>query len=379
MRVRRAVAVAVVLLLPSVPSRASAPTTRVVTVVYQLPAGETTGAGAYVWGTPTARDTALADEDSVTVSGVDRGGPVALAVDLTRGGSTTRSVVCAPLQLPVSKGDAVAATPLAGRCPDGTVSAPMGGQVTLTFHKRKPKPKPKPLGAPPSMRWAVLVGINDYAGRTHSTVGGIGDVTVIRKALLSAGWRDDHILVVKGNQASRDNIRWAFGWLAQHSTPRTFSYFHFSGHVCISSRGSCPSGHTYLWAQDNRFIPETEVRSRMAQVRGYSWLDIAGCEAGAFDLHSATRLFTASSKASETSYESPDWKQSYWSGLVWDRGFLQGYADDRGKARRATIGEMVSYGRRQAPLLTRKGQRGPQHPVVLGGRGTWTIYLPPGG
>lgn len=377
MRVRRAVGVAIVLVLPGVPSLAAPPTTRVVTVSYQLPAGETTGSGAFAWGSPVARDTARADEDAVTVSDVDRGGPVALAVDLTHQGLSRRYVVCAPLRLAVSTGDGVAATPLAGRCPDGTVSAPMGGEVTLSFHKRPPKPRPR--GAPPSMRWAVLVGINDYAGSTHSTIGGLGDVSVIRRALLAAGWRDDHILVVKGDQASRDGIRAGFGWLARHSTPRTFSLFHFSGHVCISSRGSCPSGHTYLWAQDNRFIPETEVRSRMAQVRGYSWLDIAGCEAGAFDLHSASRLFTGSSQPSETSYESRDWKESYWSGLVWDQGFLQGYADDKGRPRRATIGEMVSYGRLQAPVLTRKGQRGPQHPVVLGGRPTWTLYLPPGG
>jgi hypothetical protein len=374
------VGVALVLLLPGVPSLATTPTTRVVTVTYQLPGGETTGSGApYLWGSPVAAETAHADEDAVTVSIVDRGGPVALAVDLTHRGATKRSVVCAPLRLVVSTGDTVAATPLVGRCANGTVSSPLGGQVTLTFHKRKPKPKPVPRGAPPTMRWAVLVGINDYAGRTHSTVGGLGDVAVIQKALLAAGWRSDHILVVKGNQATRENIRWAFNWLAQRSTPRTFSYFHFSGHVCIASRGSCPSGHTYLWAQDNRFIPETEVRSRMSQVRGYSWLDIAGCEAGAFDLHSSARLFTASSKATETSYESPDWKKSYWTGLVWDRGFLQGYADNAGKARRATIGEMVSYGARQAPVLTRKGSRGPQHPVVRGGSGAWTLYLPPGG
>ena len=377
MRVRRALGVAMALLLPGVPSLATtAPSSRVVTVSYQLPAGETTGSGAYVWGTPVATGAARADEDAVTVSGVDRSGPVALAVDLTHRGTTRRYVVCAPLRLAVSTGDTVAASPLVGRCANGTVSAPTGGRVTLSFHKR---PKPRLRGAPASLRWAVLVGINDYAGSTHSTVGGVGDVNVIRKALLAAGWRDDHILVVKGDQASRANIRWAFDWLAQHSTAHTFSLFHFSGHVCISSRGSCPSGHTYLWAQDNRFIPETEVRARMSHVRGYSWLDIAGCEAGAFDLHSPTRLFTASSRASETSYENPDWRKSYWSGLVWDRGFLQGYADNNGKARRATIGEMAAYGKRQAPLLTRKGSRGPQHPVVLGGSPTWTLYLPPGG
>ncbi|HUR13578.1 MAG TPA: caspase family protein [Mycobacteriales bacterium] len=382
MRVRRVVALAVVVLLPGLPSHGATPRQRIVTVSYAVPMGETTGRGAWLFGAPTASDTAQADEHKVTVSATDRGGPVALAITRTMNGTRTEAVACAPMLISVSRGTQISATPLVGRCPDGTVSAPIGGQVTLAFHKRRVTrslPAVVRAGAPPSMRWAVLIGITDYAGSTHSTVGGTGDVVAIRKALLQAGWRDDHILIVKNGQASAQGIRSAFAWLAQRSTPRTFSLFHFSGHVCIASRGPCPSGHTYLWAADNRFVPETEVRSMMRRVRGYSWLDVAGCEAGAFDLHASNRLFTGSSKATETSYESPDWRMSYWSGLVWDRGFSQGFADNKGIARRATIGEMVSYGRERAPVLTQKGERGPQHPVVAGGSGSWTLYAPPGG
>ncbi|MDP9183032.1 MAG: caspase family protein, partial [Actinomycetota bacterium] len=234
-------------------------------------------------------------------------------------------------------------------------------------------------GASPSMRWAVVIGVGDYGGSTHSTVGGAGDAVAVREALLSAGWRSDHILTVTDGAATATGIRNAFTWLASHSKPNTFSLLHFSGHVCIASRGPCPSGHAYLWSYDNRFIPDTEVRSAMSRVQGYSWMDIAGCEAGAFDLHSSTRMFSASSRASETSYENPDWRQSYWTGLVWDRGFSQGFADDRGMARRATIGEMTAYGRQQAPPMTASGEKGSQHPVVAGGNPSWTLYAPPGG
>jgi len=229
------------------------------------------------------------------------------------------------------------------------------------------------------MRWAVLIGIGDYAGRTHSTVGGNGDVTAIRAGLLKAGWRDDHILVLRDSQATANGIRNAFSWLAARSTPKTFSLMHFSGHVCIASRGPCASGHTYLWSHDNRFIPETEVRSRMGHVIGYSWLDIAGCEAGAFDLHSDWRMFTSSSMASETSYENVDWRQSFWSGLVWTRGFAKGLGDDKGKPYNATIFEMAVYGKKQAPRMTASGERGPQHPIIRGGSRAWTLYHPPGG
>lgn len=396
MSVRRVVGVAVgVLLLPGLPSQAGpTPTTRVVSVSYAFPAGETTGSDAWLFGNPTVTEVAQAGEDRVVVGALDNGGPVALAVDVTRNGTTKRAVVCQPLTVAVSKGTLIEATPLTGRCSDGTLSTPTGGHVSLVFHKRRTaaaakaataKPAAaKPTAAvrssaPPEMRWAVLVGINDYAGRTHSTVGARGDVAVIRAALLKAGWRNDHILVVQDGQATAESIRWAFGWLAQRSTPRTFSLFHFSGHVCIASRGPCRSGHAYLWAHDNRFIPETEVRSRMTRVKGYSWLDVAACEAGAFDLHSDSRLFTASSQAHETSYEDANWRQSIWTGLVWDRGFSRGKADDKHKAHRSTIGEMVHYGRLKAPTLTKSASRGPQHPVVRGGRASWTLYAPPGG
>ena len=381
MPVRRVVGLAALLLLPTVPGQATTVPDRVVRMAYSMAAGYTLGTGgASLFGAATATTTSQWDEDRVVVSAHDKGGGVALVIDITpKGGTTTRQVTCMGLTVSVRPGTTVEATPVTGRCSDGHVSIPRGGEVRLAFH-RVPKLKPPVVrSAPPSMRWAVLIGIGDYAGRTHSTVGANGDVTAIRAGLLAAGWRNDHILVLRDSQATASGIRHAFAWLAARSTPRTFSLLHFSGHVCIASRGPCASGHTYLWAHDNRFIPETEVRSRMRQVRGYSWLDVAGCEAGAFKLHAWYRLFTASSRSNETSYESPDWRQSYWSGLVWARGFSQGHADDKRAAHRATIFEMALYGKKLAPQLTAKGPRGAQHPVMAGGGSTWTLYAPPGG
>jgi hypothetical protein len=380
-RVRLAVGLACLLLAPTLPGRAGAAPDRVVKMAYAAAAGYTTGTSATLWGAPTATATSQSDEDRVVVTAADKGGGVALVIDVTTpDGATTRQVTCTELTVSVKPGTTVEATPVTGRCNDGHVSLPQGGEVALSFHKRPVPPRPPaPQFAPPSMRWAVLIGVQDYAGRTHSTVGAHGDVKAIRAALLAAGWRADHILVLKDSQATAQGIRRAFAWLAARSTPRTFSLLHFSGHVCIASRGPCKSGHAYLWAQDNRFLSEDEVRSRMLQVRGHSWLDVAGCEAGAFDQHSANRLFTASSRANETSYENPDWKQSYWTGLVWARGFSKGLADDKRVAHRATIYEMVRYGRKLAPGMTKRGQRGPQHPVVAGGSSRWTLYAPPGG
>ena len=379
MPVRRVAALAALLLLPAVPSQAAKTPDRVVTASYSTPAGVTTGSGATLLGSPTATGTARADEDRVTVTATDASGRVAIAVDVTQGGATTRTLACGSTVIPVSTGVSVAATPVAGECADGTVSAPRGGTIALSFHKRPKPPGSGTPGAPPSMRWAVVIGIGDYAGSTESTVGGAGDAVAVRQALLASGWRSDHILMVTDGKATAAGIRSAFSWLASHSTSRTFSLLHYSGHVCIASRGPCGNGHTYLWSYDNRFLPETEVRSMMLRVQGWSWLDVAGCEAGAFDVHSSARMFSGSSRASETSYENPKWKQSYWAGLVWARGYLDGLADAQGRAHHATIGEITAYGQRQAPPMTASGEKGSQHPVVLGGSGTWRLSAPPGG
>lgn len=228
----------------------------------------------------------------------------------------------------------------------------------------------------PADRWAVLIGIQHYAGSTHPTLGGRGDVTAIRTALLRSGWRSDHILSLIDCQASQTAIIDAMTWLADRSGPSTFSLFHYSGHACIASRGPCRAGHTYLWSQDNGFISEGTVGTLLGRVQGPAWFDFAACEAGAFDagLSSASRLVTGSSQASETAYEVPEWKESVWTGLVWDRAFLQsqhGSASDD-----VTLGQMVRYGRAHAPEVTAGQARGPQHPYAAGGDPTQTLDAP---
>jgi hypothetical protein len=379
--VRRAAGVAVLALLgTSVPGHAAAPPDRAVRATYSQPAGVTTGSDATLLASATVTATARSDEDRVTVSAGDSGGTVALVVDVTRPrAAATRTITCDRFAVPVVPGTTVTVSPLAGRCPDGRVSVPLGGSITLSFHRVPPPPPYRGKVAPPSLRWAVIIGVQDYAGNTESTQGGLGDARAVRAALLASGWLPDHIKTVTDADATAAGVRAAFSWLASRSGPRTFSLLHWSGHVCIKSRGPCAAGHTYLWPYDNRFIPESEVKQRWAAVRGYGWLDIAGCEAGAFDTHSATKLFSGSSRANETSYESRSWRQSFWAGLVWDRGFTRGLADDQGRAHRATIGEMTRYGVAQAPPMTAAGEKGSQHPVVAGGSGSWTLYAPPGG
>lgn len=370
-------AIAPVLSYAGSPARAAGATTasRTVETSYSRPGGITSAAGQPVLLWPGQTHPSRAPENTMRVTASDSSGRVvAIQVDYTPAGQTnptTRLYCGASPTIAIAVRSSVQVTPLAGTCPDGATSLPTSGRIAIVFTRPLPPPT---IG--PQDRWAVLIGVQDYAGNTHSTYGGRGDVDAARTALLRSGWRSDHIYTLIDGQATAQAILDAMAWLAARSGPGTFSLFHFSGHVCIASRGPCPPGHTYLWGYDNRFIPETTVGSLLGQVQGRAWFDFAGCESGAFDvgLSSPKRLFSASSQADETSYEQPEWKQSVWSGLVWDQAFLQGRAG--APPGRATIGQMVAYGKTNAPRVTARQAAGPQHPVVAGGDPTQSLYAP---
>jgi hypothetical protein len=250
----------------------------------------------------------------------------------------------------------------------------MGGTIDVQFQRTHV--------ASPAQRWAVIIGIQAYGGSTHPTYGGDGDADAVRSSLLHSGWLPSHILDVRDSAATADGILRAMDWLVAHSGPDTFTLLHYSGHVCIDSRGPCASGHTYLWSYDNRFLSETTVRDSLSRLRGHAWIDIAGCEAGAFGpgLSSPLRLFTGSSQPAHTSYEEQSWHESVWTGTTWDQGYIHGLGAN-GVPYRATIAQMIAYGVSATVRDTTGQARGTQHPYIAGAGGApgWRLSAPPGG
>ena len=224
-----------------------------------------------------------------------------------------------------------------------------------------------PPGALPNV-WAVVIGIQRYQGRTHPTLGGAGDAAAFMQALHNAHWPDDHILELVDGAATLGNIRASMQWLVQHSGPNTLAIFHYSGHVCISSTGPCGANHMHLWSVDNQFISDDEVGNNLRNLQGDAWVDIAGCEAAAFDkgISNSRRMFTGSSQANQKSYEHPDWHESVWTGLAVDQGMLQGQADGNGD-HKVTVWEAVSWAKPRAHDATQGQANGPQDPVIIGG------------
>ncbi|MBK5305995.1 MAG: caspase family protein [Frankiaceae bacterium] len=234
--------------------------------------------------------------------------------------------------------------------------------------------EPPAQTAPPEQRFAFLAGITNYRAPTHDTIGSANDVRFIAALLQRNGWPAENIRVVTDGEATGAAIRSGLTWLAGKSTPGTFTFFHYSGHVKQS--GSTEK----LWPVDRGFIPDSELARLLSPGTGKLWVDIAGCEAGGFmgSLPSSRVLFSGSSRSDQKSYEYPAWGESIWTGLLFDIGTGQGGAD-ADKNGRVTIGEALRYASYYAHAITR-GQRphGPQSPQVAGDpiRG-WTLADPP--
>ena len=218
-------------------------------------------------------------------------------------------------------------------------------------------------------RWALIVGVDRFQGSTRPNYGAVNDAADVRQALIKNGWADDHIKVITDGGATAGAIRAGLQWLVDHSTPNGMSVFHYSGHV--KQVGSTE----YLWPHDNAFIADTELAGKLRQLKGQAWVDISGCEAAGFDegISAPNRLFTASSRANEKSYEIPDMRQSVFTLLLVEQGLINGAADTNGD-RRVSIQEAWGYAAHRAPLLTAGQKQGAQHPVMTGWDGT-PLYL----
>jgi hypothetical protein len=228
--------------------------------------------------------------------------------------------------------------------------------------------------APPEKRYALVVGITNYRAPTHDTIAGANDAKFIKALLLANGWLPQNLRVLTDKTATGPAIRSGIAWLAAKSTPGTFTFFHYSGHVKQTG------GHEKLWPVDRDFINDTTLASVLKRGKGKLWVDIAGCEAGGFieDLPSSRVLVSASSKRTQKSYEYPRWGESVWSGLVFDLSLSQGQADLNADGT-TTVGESLRYAQYWAQAITlHQRPHGRQTPQIKGDpvRG-WTLANPP--
>ncbi len=206
----------------------------------------------------------------------------------------------------------------------------------------------------------------------HDTKAGAADARLVRDVLLRNGWRSDRIRILTDDQATGRAVADGIAWLQSNSSSRTFSFFHYSGHV------KQRDGHEYLWPVDNAYIQDTEMARVLRSVRGTAWTSISGCEAGGFDegLSSSRHLFTASSNVSQKSYEDSGTGFSVWSGMLFDEGLRDKKADRDGDGG-VSVNEALQYAGPRAKAYTQNQRpHGPQVPEWRGGNGSLNLAAP---
>ncbi len=244
--------------------------------------------------------------------------------------------------------------------------------------KPSPKPAPRPASQPapttaaPADRWALIVGVTNYRGSVKDTVGGAADARLVRDVLLRNGWRSDRIRILTDDRATGRAVAEGLSWLQRNSSSKSFSFFHYSGHV------KQKNGREYYWPVDNGFIADDDAARVLKAMRGTAWTSISGCEAGGFDegISSARHLFTASSDVTEKSYENRGTGYSVWSGMLFDEG-LRDKAADRDGDRKVSVQEALQYAAPRARTYTRNQRPyGPQTPEWRGGSGSLNLSAP---
>lgn len=231
---------------------------------------------------------------------------------------------------------------------------------------------PGAYGVSPEDRCALLVGIDRFIGRTRPNYGARNDVMELRQALVQSGWPDHKIRVLVDEGARASHIRDGLTWLNQCSNERTLTVFHYSGHVKLFNPSSAG-----LWPHDNAFIRDTEVAHHLKALMGRAWINISGCEAALFDkgVSSPTRLFTASSRGDEKSYELVDAGNSVFNLLMVEEAMLRGQGDAN-RDGKVAVQEAFNYAAERAPEMTVGGSHGSQHPQIAGWDGT-ELFLAP--
>lgn len=279
----------------------------------------------------------------------------------------------APLVVP-EPGAPPAAEPRTAAAAPGlafAASAPATTESERTFAREFPEhaaARQRP-DVPSSYHWAVIIGVNDYMGRTTSTIGSVGDALTLRDTLYRNGWRGDQVLTLTDHAATHDRIIRAIEWLMRSTDENSTVIFSFSGHMRHNS------GVTAVWPADNQFIWANDLGRMLGAVRADRlWVSLQGCHAAGLaapGVEGPGRLATYASRVEDKAYEDPSTRHSVMGYYLFAEGLRDGRGDQAGNGDgRTSAQEAFAWAAPRATSRT-NGQQpyGAQRPVVVDGLG----------
>jgi hypothetical protein len=222
-------------------------------------------------------------------------------------------------------------------------------------------------GTTPGRKWALLIGINDYAAPTVDNIGARQDAQSFQYVLQKLGWRSDHIILMLDRDATADHIIQGIRWLSYKTKADSVVVFHYSGHENYTrtlADGDDETRDVEIWAADNHYILDGILGQEMNRVAAYHmWIDLSTCRASGFadaGMVKPGRILTYSSTISEFSYEDPYSKHSVFTWWELNLG-IYGKRADANHDGKVTVSEAFSWAK---PYVTGYTS-GRQHPVVI--------------
>ena len=184
-------------------------------------------------------------------------------------------------------------------------------------------------------RWALIIGINNYASPTVDNVGSRQDAESLDFYLLKKrGWRADHVILMRDSDATAQHIIDGIRWLRAKTNGYSFVIFHYAGHenhTRTLADGDNESMDVEIWAANNRYILDGTLGREMGYVRAYQmWIDITTCRAAGFTdpgMIKAGRILTFSSYQSQFSFENPSWHHTVFGWYLINDGLIDKFAD----------------------------------------------------
>jgi caspase domain-containing protein len=220
---------------------------------------------------------------------------------------------------------------------------------------------------PASKRWALLIGLNDYASPTVDLTGSRQDAEELRTVLLRYGWRSDHIMLIRDRLGTAQHIIDAIRWLSLKTTTASTVVFHYAGHEKYTrtlADGDNETRDVELWAANNRLIIDGTLGREMNRVRALRmWIDISTCRAQGFSdygMIKSGRILTFSSTVSQYSYDIPSLHHSAFGYYLIHVGlYLKG--GDMNRDGKITVEEVFAFSRPY--VIAQTGKR--QYPVMV--------------
>jgi hypothetical protein len=255
-----------------------------------------------------------------------------------------------------------------------TIEKVTGVEITPKVTVKGPLGKDKPttkaatgiLGAsppPPEHRWAVIIGISDYAGTENDIQYADNDALDMVKALTEVyGYDRTHILLLISdytvNNATRADIINAINWLRDKEVAGDEVVFFYSGH---GARGIANDGDKEVI--DEAIVPyectsdaliwDGELKQMFSSFDTSRIIFIFdSCYAGGMtDLKASGRIICMASTESGVAYESGTLQNGVFTYYFVDEGMYQGKADTTPSDGLVTVEEAFDYARANVPTV----------------------------